>query len=267
MSIPMGIVVVVASGGRPVPIEWALSIATLSYPVGMHHAWLVNKKAPDNPAFTRAAQREQLAERALALGAEYMMCFDDDTVPPAHAIQSLWYVMSQHPEAGIVGGIYCTKEDIPSPIVFKELGAGPFWQWTLGEIFPCKGLGLGCMLVRMSALKKLPKPWFEDKSDCTIGRTELVGEIMMPIAGDAGTDDLHLCRRMADAGFVIYAHGGVLPEHWDTAAGTSFHLPDDSYPVTSYLERKAKAEAAGTDAKNRESNITQDPGAVVPEKP
>jgi hypothetical protein len=257
----MGIVVVVASSGRPVRIEWALSIATLSYPVGMHHAWLVNKKAPDNPAFTRAAQREQLAERALALGAEYMMCFDDDTPPPAHAIQSLWYVLSQHPEAGICAGIYCTKEDLPSPIVFKELGAGPFWQWTLGDIFPCKGLGLGCMLIRLSALKTLPKPWFDEKSVSTPGRKELVGEIMMPISGDAGTDDLHLCRLMSDAGFVIYAHGGVLPEHYDEN-GRAFHLPDDCYPVTSYIERKAKAEAEGKDAKNREMKIT-DPGGVA----
>ena len=260
MSIPMGVVVVVASSGRYVPLEWALSIATLSYPVGMHHAWLANKKDPAK-GFTRAQQREQLAERALALGAEYMMCFDDDTVPPAHAIQSLWYVLSQHPEAGICGGIYCTKEEQPSPIVFKELGAGPFWNWTLGEIFPCKGLGLGCMMVRMSALKTLPKPWFEDKSVCEPGRTEMVGEIEMPIAGDAGTDDLHLCRRMSDAGFVIYAHGGVLSEHYDEA-GRAFHLSDDAYPVRTYLERKAAAEAEGKNAKNREMNIT-DPGGVA----
>jgi hypothetical protein len=256
MSIPMGIVVVVASSGRPVPIEWALAIATLSYPVGMHHAWLVNKKDPANSAHTRAMQREQLAERALALGAEYMMCFDDDTVPPAHAIQSLYYVLSQNPKAAIAGGIYCTKESPnPSPLVFQELGAGVFWHWTLGDVFPCKGLGLGCMMVRLSALKKLPKPWFEDKSDCTPGRTELVGEIRMPIAGDAGTDDLHLCRLISEAGHQILAHGGVLPLHYGED-GTSYHLSDDSYPVMSYIERKDKMEAEGKDAKNREQKVT-----------
>ena len=254
MSIPMGVVVVVASSGRYVPLEWALSIATLSYPVGMHHAWLANKKDPAK-GFTRAQQREQLAERALALGAEYMMCFDDDTVPPAHAIQSLWYVLSQHPEAGICGGIYCTKEEQPSPIVFKELGAGPFWNWTLGEIFPCKGLGLGCMMVRMSALKTLPKPWFEDKSDCTPGRVEKVGEVDMAITGDAGTDDLHLCRRMSDAGHLILAHGGVLPVHYGQD-GRTFILSEDSFPVVSYMERKAEMEAKGLDARNRESKVS-----------
>lgn len=256
MSIPMGVVVVVASSGRPVPIEWAMGIATLSYPVGMHHAWLINKKSPANPSFTRAAQRETLAERALALGAEFMMCLDDDTVPPAHAIQSLWYVLSQNPKAAIAAGIYCTKEDNPSPIVFKELGAGPFWHWTLGDIFPCKGLGLGCMLIRLSMLKDLPKPWFEDKSTSEPGRKELVGTVEMNIAGDSGTDDLHLCRLMTEAGHTILAHGGVLPLHVGED-GRQFLLAEDSYPIVSYMERKAVMEAKGLDARNREAKVTE----------
>jgi len=254
-SLPMGIVVVVASSGRPVPIEWALGIATISYPVGMHHAWIINKKSPENPSFTRAQQREQLAERALALGAEFMMCFDDDTVPPAHAIQSLWYVLSQNPKAGIAAGIYCTKEDIPSPLVFQKQGAGSFWHWTLGDVFPCKMLGLGCMLVRMSALKTLPKPWFEEKSDCTPGRKELVGTVNMSVTGDTATDDAHLCRLMDEAGYTILAHGGVLPMHYDEN-GRAYHLPDDSYPVVSYMDRKAKMEADGKDARNRAQKVT-----------
>jgi hypothetical protein len=255
-GLPMGIAVVVASSGRPVPIEWALSIATLGFPVGMHHAWLINKKNPENPSFTRAEQREQLAERALALGSEFMMCLDDDTVPPAHAIQSLWYVLSQNPKAGIAAGIYCTKEDIPSPIVFKEIGGGSFWHWTLGDIFPCKGLGLGCMMVRLSALKKLPKPWFAEKSGAAEpGRKEMVGSVELPISGDLETDDLHLCRLMTEAGHTILAHGGILPIHYGEN-GRAFHLPDDSYPVVSYLERKAQMESEGKDARNRKQMVT-----------
>jgi hypothetical protein len=252
----MGITVVVPSSGRPVPIEWALGIATLSYPVGMSHAWLVNKKGTDDPNFTRAEQRETLAERAAALGSEYIMCFDDDTVPPAHAIQSLWYVLSQHPEAAICGGIYCSKEDKPSPLVFKELGAGPFWNWTLGDIFPCKSLGLGCMMVRMSALKALPKPWFLDFSKSDPGRKEKVGEIEIAITGDTGTDDSYLCQKMTEAGHVILAHGGVLPMHIGED-GRQYVLPEDSYPIQSYLKKKAEMEAQGRDPRNRESKVTE----------
>ena len=251
----MGVVVVVPSSGRRVPIEWAMSLATLSYPVGMHHAWFINKKGSDDPAFTRDRQRETLAEKAIALGAEYMMCFDDDTVPPAHAIQSLWYVLSQHPEAAICGGIYCTKEAQPSPIVFKELGAGPFWNWTLGDIFPCAGLGLGCMMVRLSALKALPKPWFKDFSTCEPGRREMIGESEINITGDSGTDDLYLCQKMTEAGHVILAHGGVLPLHIGED-DKQYILPDDSYPIVSYLKRKAEMEAQGLDPRNRESRVT-----------
>ena len=253
---PMGVCVVVASSGRRVPIEWGLALATLSYPVGLNHSWFVNKKGSADVNFTRGQQREILAEKAIALGAEYMMCFDDDTVPPAHAIQSLWYVLSQNPKAAICGGIYCTKEAIPSPLVFMELGGGPFWNWTLGDIFPCKGLGLGCMMIRLSALKELPKPWFLDRSDVDPGRREKIGEVEINITGDAGTDDLYLCQKMSDAGHIILAHGGVLPLHIGED-DKQYILPDNSFPITSYLERKEKMEAQGLDSRNRESKVTE----------
>lgn len=254
MSKAMGVVVVVPSNGRPVPIEWAMAIATLQYPLGMHHAWFINKKAPLNPEFTRSAQREQLAERAVALGAEFMMCLDDDTVPPAHAIQSLWRVLAQNPDAAICGGIYCSKEAVPSPLVWKELGAGPFLQWTLGDIFPCKGLGLGCMMIRLSALKDIPKPWFHDTATSEPGRVERIGELDLNIIGETGTDDLYLCEKMSTAGKVILAHGGVLPMHIGED-GQQFVLPEDSYPVQTYLKKKAEMEAKGLDPRNRESKV------------
>lgn len=133
---------------------------------------------------------------------------------------------------------------------------GPFWQWTLGDIFPCKGLGLGCMLIRMSALKGLPKPWFQDTSKCEPGRVERIGEVDMPIAGEQGTDDTFLCQKMSDAGHVILAHGGVLPVHYGED-GRQFILPEDSYPVVSYMKRKEEMEAKGLDPRNRESKVSE----------
>jgi len=246
-KIKMGIAVCVASSGRPVPIEWAMAIATLAYPVGANHAWMISKADPNNEYMTRDIQRETLAERALALGTEFLMFFDDDTVPPAHAIQSLWYVMTQNPNAAIVGGIYVTKSEHPEAIVYKEIGGGAFWTWTLGDIFPCAGLGLGCMMIRLSALKNVPKPWFKDTLGNTEQRKEMIGDVLCDIVSDQGTDDLYLCKKVAEAGYEIIAHGGVLPLHIGED-GQQYTLPEDSYPVKSYMEKRATAEKLGQPA-------------------
>lgn len=245
----MGIAVVIPSGGRPVPIEMLGAVMALSYPVGFNRSLFISKKNPDDETMTRDQQRETLAEKAIAVGAEFMMCFDDDTAPPAHAIQSLWYVLSQNPKAAICGGIYCTRTPIPAPIVFMEYGAGPFWGWTLGDVFKCKGVGTGCMMVRLSALKTIPRPWFKDFSTCTPGVKETIGEVELTIAGDSGTDDMYLCNKIIEAGYDVIAHGGVLPTHFGED-GTAYLLPNDSYPVVSYLEKKAAFEKTGQDARN-----------------
>jgi hypothetical protein len=211
----------------------------------MNHAWQISKADLNNTQMTRDIQRDTLAEHALAMGAEYMMCFDDDTVPPSHEIQSLYYILAQNPKAAIAGGIYCTKGENPEPTIYKELGGGSHWNWTLGDIFKVKGIGAGCMMVRLSALKDIPKPWFKD----TAGEpthTERVGDLDLKVISTTGTDDLYFCRKVDEAGYDIIAHGGVLCLHYDEE-GRAYHLPDDSYPVQSYLEKKAKFLKEGRD--------------------
>ena len=231
-----GICVAIPTSGRPVCIEWAIAMAQLSFPVGMNHSWGVSKADPAK-GFTRDQQREALAEYAGKINAEFTLWIDDDTVPPPTAAQELFFVMAQNPNAGIVGGIYCTKEEIPSPIVFMELGAGPHWQWTLGDIFKCAGLGTGCMMVRNSILKDIPKPWFKDTSEAQLGEVEQHGDVELKIAGRSGTDDIFFCKKVAEAGYDIIAHGGILPVHYDYETGIGYKIPQNSYPVISYQEK------------------------------
>lgn len=225
----------VPSNGRQVCIEWAMAMASMGYPVGMNHFWYVSKSNPLE-GHTRDQQREALAEMSLSI-AEYSMWVDDDTVPPANAVNELFYVLAQNPKAAICGGIYCTKEESPSPIVFLELGAGPHWNWTLGDIFKCKGLGTGCMLVRNSVLREIPKPWFKDTSESKLGDTENINGVEVKIAGRSGTDDTYFCQKVSDAGYDIIAHGGVLPVHVDYATGRTYKIPKNSFPVVSYQEK------------------------------
>src|SRR6185437_10102 len=122
-----GMAVMFASSGRFVPLDFAFSLASFQYPVGMSSIYL---KATGSD---RGAQRQALLERAIEIGAEYAIFLDDDTVCPAATMQQLHYVLANTPNAAICGGIYCTKTPIPMPIVFQEIGGGPFYDWTLGD--------------------------------------------------------------------------------------------------------------------------------------
>lgn len=238
MSKPNGIALLVPSSGRHVCIEWAAAIRQLVYPVGMNQFMTISKPDPNIKEPQRDKQREKMAEWAVAAGAEFSMWVDDDTIPPARAIVELHFVMAQNPNAAIVGGIYCTKEVPPSPIVFETIGGGPFWHWTLGDVFKCAALGTGCMLVRNSILKDIPKPWFKDTATANLGEVEHRNGVEINITGHTGTDDVYFCKKVAAAGYDIIAHGGILPVHVDYSDNDkAYKLPRNSYPVVSYQER------------------------------
>lgn len=233
-----GIAMLVTSSGRPVHIEWALSLPALQYPMGMSVAWFLARGKE------RAEQRDALASRAAEIGAEYMFFLDDDTVCPNYTLQQLHYEMAQRPDVGVIGGIYCTKAEPPEPLVFKELGGGPFYEWTLGDVFECKGIATGAMMIKTSILKNIPKPWFKDFQDAPIGKKVDYNGVVFDEYKDSGTDDLYFCRKVTEAGYKILAHGGVLPVHIDQE-GKYYTLPLDSYPCKSFDKEIAQAKAEG----------------------
>jgi hypothetical protein len=212
-----GVGVCVASSGRPVHLRWATSLPSLAYPVGMSVGWFCTE-GPD-----RAKNREKLVDEVLKTGAPFSFLLDDDTVCPNFTIRWLHAEMEKDPKIAICGGIYCTKEDPPEPIVFKKMGGGPFYQWKVGSVFECAGLGTGCMLVRNEVFKHISKPWFLEPDEVFVdaknGKPSRV----------VGTDDLFFCDKVGKAGYKIMAHGGVLPVHIDQD-GKMYTLPIDSYP-------------------------------------
>jgi hypothetical protein len=218
-----GILVGIASSGRPVNLQWAMSLTCLGNPVGMSIAWGVKV------GLDRAKNREEIVDMALKLGAPYIFFLDDDTVCPNFTLRHLHYQLEQNPEAMVCGGIYCTKEDVPSPLVFMEYGGGPFYCWKVNDVFECKGLGTGCMLIKTEIFKMLPKPWFFEKNIDHVDKVVKIGELDVPLMRELGTDDLYFCQKVTEAGFKIIAHGGVLPVHMDEN-GKMYTLPLESYP-------------------------------------
>jgi hypothetical protein len=218
-----GIAICVVTSGRPVDIRWAMNLPTLAFPVGMSIGWFGTKGSD------RAANREKLVEEAIKVGSPYIFFMDDDTIVPNFTLRSLHAEIEKDPSIMVCGGIYCTKEEIPAPLVFKVLGGGPFYQWKVGEVFECAGLGTGCMLIKTEVFQHLSKPWFFEPDEHYIDQTVDLNGITCPLSASKGTDDLFFCRKVSEAGFKIMAHGGVLPVHLDQE-GKIYTLPLDSYP-------------------------------------
>lgn len=236
-----GVAILITSSGRSVDIDWSLSLPSFQYPIGMSVAWFLAKGQDRGP------QRDALAKRAVEIGAPYMFFLDDDTICPNYTIQQLHYQLNQNDDAAVCGGIYFTKSSTPEPLVFKELEAGPYWKWKLGDVFPCKGLGTGCMMIRTECLKNIPEPWFVDTQEAPVGQTVDYNGVAIPQSKKSGTDDLFFCRKVSDAGYVILAHGGVLPVHVDQD-GKQYSMPLDSYPCREWKEQIEEARAAGKSA-------------------
>ena len=220
-----GLIIGIASSGRPVNIGWSLSLVTLSLnvPMGSFTTWMI-EAGPD-----RAGNREKLAEHAVESGAKYLFFLDDDTICPNTTLKYLTYEIEKDPQIMVCGGIYCTKELPSVPIVFKRIGDGAFWDWKVGDVFDCAGLGTGCMLIKTEVFAKLPKPWFLEPDETPVGRSEKIGNKVVPIAHSGGTEDLYFCSKVTSLGFRIVAHGGVLPLHVDSE-GKAHALDPSTFP-------------------------------------
>lgn len=169
--------------------------------------------------------RNALAEKALECNAEFLWFVDDDTAPPHYAASKLFYEMRQKPAVMAIGGVYCMKNNPPSPLIYRGNGHGEFWDWCVEDVFEVTGIGTGCLMVRTSVFKELEKPWF--KTTLYTPDEPIDGE-MVVTAGM--TDDLYFCDKLTQAGHKIYAHGGVLCDHWDAVNRTRYFLPTDSLP-------------------------------------
>lgn len=213
-----GITLAIVSGRAACPLEMVPAISMQSWPSNTNFA-IMTLYGMDTDR-----SRIQAVKQAQSMNAKYIWFVDDDTVPPADAGRHLVYILEQkgppHGKAMVAGGIYCTRSSPPEPIVYQEQGAGPFWDWRVGETFECWGLGTGCMMVNMQVFEHIPEPWF----------------LTTDTATHKETDDLYFCARVHEAGYQVWAHGGILCHHYDLDKGITYQLPRGSRPYQDRLE-------------------------------
>lgn len=144
---------------------------------------------------------------------EYVLCIEQDNLPPSDGVILLIEAMEQHPEFAAIGGLYFTKGeggcaqiwgDPKDPIVnFRPQPPDPN-----GGLVECVGTGQGFTMFRLKMFKdeRLERPWF---------RT-LNGK------GGTGisTQDLQFWSGARKYGYRCAIHCGCKVGHMDIATGT-----------------------------------------------
>ena len=204
--------------GRPLPPKLLFAFHSVQPPMNYNTVQLNTLGVPI------AQARNGFADRALEIGAKYLYFWDEDVEVPPQTLRELIYVMEHNDDAAVVGGIYCLKTDRPEPLVFKGVGAGPFWNWKVGEIFEVDAIGMGCTLIRVEALKDLEKPYFKTVDDMSAYLDNVN-------FGEQWTEDLYFCNSLRETKWKILAHGQILPAHINLETGRAYVLPPDSKPM------------------------------------
>ena len=213
-----GLLIGIPTLGRPVRLEWAFAFKSLSPPINFNVNFQViyGKEV--------AVARNAIAAQAISNDCKYLFFIGDDVVVPAHTLRQLIFRMEQDPDIGVVGGVYCSKTDPPAPLVFVGDGQGSYWDWKVGEFFPCTGLGMDCTLVRVSLLKEIKQDWFK-----TVDNDNFLDGIN---SAESWTEDLWFLKRVREeTKWKIMCDGSVICDHWDVYGDRCYKLPADSLPM------------------------------------
>lgn len=217
-----GLMIGIPTLGRPVSLDWALSLKALNPPINFNSIFSIVKNQQVADA------RNAIAEKAVESGCKYLFFMGDDTVSPPHSLRQLIYRMEQNNTIGVVGGVYCSKTDPPAPLVFKEDGQGSYWDWKIGEFFQCSGLGMDCTLIRTEVFKEISKPWFKtvDSDGFMDGKNQ----------AEMWTEDLYFLKKLhEETSWKVFCDASVICDHVDVYSGKVYKLPKDSLPLRQKL--------------------------------
>ncbi len=213
-----GLVFGIPTLNRPTSPEWGLAIKALNPPINF------NSIMATVPGMAVADARNHIVREALKHNAKYIFFVGDDTIPPAHTLRQLIFRMENDPKIGVVGGVYFTKSDPPAPLVFKENGAGSYWDWKVGEFFEVSGLGMDCTLLRTEIFQKLPEPWFK-----TVDEDSFLSGVNH---AEMWTEDLYFLDKLKKfTDWKIYVDAGIIAGHYDWQSGRTFTIPPNSLPM------------------------------------
>jgi len=213
-----------------VPVQWVAAQHNLVMPLNTSVIYTTHWGLKSGEA------RQIMTKDSLAKIADdgYILYWDDDTIPPPLGLYTLFNYMEQHPEVGLLSGVYCTRSMPVEPVVYREMGDGADWSISVGptampqEVW---GLGAGFMLVRAQAIKDAEKIVPDEPvwADCKVNL--LPGEAdPLYVRNALWGHDIRFCDLIRRAGWKVMADGRVECGHYDVIAERVLYLPPDSLP-------------------------------------
>lgn len=166
-----------------------------------------------------ADARNELMEKAIASGADFLFTLSDDVIAPGNTIIQLLHRMWEHPEIDILTGVYWTKGYPSFPYIWKGLQRGPYLDWKMGEIFPIEMAGCDCLMVRLSdRVKALGPQWYN---------TDWLWDKDQPYPSELNTEDFYFYSKARKAGLTLWCDTGVQVLHEDRQSGMLYGLRTD----------------------------------------
>lgn len=194
-------------------------------------------------------------EELLKIDAEWLLLWEDDVLPPPDAFLQLNRYIPKV-DTPVVSGLYFTRSSCSEPVLYRQLGAGSFRNFKIGDKVWAFSVPTGFLLIHSSIIKLM---WKESESYTTLGKrrtrrvfvteTEL---IFNPATGERttsrGTSDRLWCERvirekvLARAGFTkigrrkypFLCDTGIFCRHIDLMTG-KVYPPEDV--VNEYIKR------------------------------
>lgn len=143
--------------------------------------------------------RNDIVEKALAVGATHLLMLDVDQVYHPKTIPTL---LSR--KLPVIGAAVCRRYPPFDPIIMRitERGYESTDEWDDNGIVECDATGTGCILFEMSIFKKLQYPWFRFQKNPENGM--VIGE------------DIGLCQDLKALGYRIFVDTSVPAGHLTT---------------------------------------------------
>ena len=147
------------------------------------------------------ALRNNIAERALQLGATKLLMMDADMVyHPKTVTRLLSHNLS-------VVGALCFRRYPPFDsiiLMLTDKGYRSVNEWEEGELVECDATGAGCIMYDMEVFRKMPRPWFRFRTH--------------PDTGLGIGEDIGFCQDLKAKGYKIFVDTTVPADHLTTMA-------------------------------------------------
>lgn len=137
--------------------------------------------------YNTAENRNWIAAQAIKKGCSHLLLVDDDMIYEPDSLERLL----KH-DKDIIGATYYTKYENPQLVI-------EYLDEKDGDLFKCKALGGGLLLIKTEVFLKTPQPWFGYKWHDN-------GMIKM-------SNDWFFCEKAREAGFDIWVDMTLKPRH------------------------------------------------------